>query len=390
MLVKGTKKTGFTRSKYAPLFKILAIVGALLAVAALVIFVALPLIQGQEIGGQDTPQYNENQFQAPNEESKNKAVEDLSLLQREAMIKFNTINGAFMYGDEIVFSTASKQGNNSNFKTLMIFDTISEEATELDVNVKFANIVELQMNDRYIVWDDASANSGGRVMVYDRQTNTAKAIKEYAFGMPQLSLYENYLSFIQQAGDNLDRLYLVDLASGETTCFKLWEDLPAPPTPAHLSKEGLTYAITATKNGVLSGILYKVPLDGGEIQMLETDRVVYHPKAGGDYVAFLSSNTGAPTTLYLSKNMEMPVAIIEGVVNFEMGENYLVYTKEDVVYLYDCETEKHFRLNSDISKGILSSLCEDTVCWYDVTGDKGYEELNVVKYAHLERDNGKN
>ena len=388
MLIKGTKKTGFARSKYAPLIKLLIVAGSVIVVAALVIFVGIPLLNGEDLGQQQSPQYVENEFQTPNEESRNDQPEDLSLLQREAIIQYNTINDAFMYGNEIVFSTASVEGNNSNYKSLMIYNAETEEVQNLNVDVKFANIVEIEMNDKYIVWDDASASGGGRVVMYDRATGEQKVIKEYAYGMPQLSLYQNYLAFVQQAGENLDRLYVVDLSTGESTCFKLWENLPAPPTPVHLSEAGLTYAITATDNGVLSGILYQVPLDGGEIQMLETDHMIYHPKAGGDYVAFLSSNTGAPTTLYLSKNMEMPVAIIEGVTNFEMGDNYLVYTKDDVVYLYDCETEQHFRLNSSISKGILSSLSEDAVCWYDVTGENGYEEYNVVKYAHLERDNG--
>ena len=110
MLIKGTKKTGFARSKYAPLIKLLIVAGSVIAVAALVIFVGIPLLNGEDLSQQQSPQYVENEFQTPNEESRNDQPEDLSLLQREAIIQYNTINDAFMYGNEIVFSTASVEG----------------------------------------------------------------------------------------------------------------------------------------------------------------------------------------------------------------------------------------------------------------------------------------
>ena len=307
-------------------------------------------------------------------------VGDWSRLQKEAAIKYNTINDPFMFGDEIVFSSTSTAGGTVLYNRLVIYNAAQNASEEVDVPVKYENIAWLQMNQDYIVFVDSSSNGGGRVCAYDRKKGEFFAIKDYVFALPQLSLDGKYLAFLQQAGQQTDRLYLCDLSTRESVTVKVFEGAPETSGAVHIQDGVLTYAVTYTEGDLLKSQVTLLSVETGQERTYEWGRYIYAPKTSGRYTAFLSSATGPADDIYLSENGETPLLIAEEVVNYRMGDGYLCYTKGDNVYLYEFDTGRTYQLNTSISRGMLASAHGDRVCWYDVTSAS---DVDVVKYAKV-------
>lgn len=305
---------------------------------------------------------------------------DWSNLQKEAAIKYNAINDPFMFGDEIVFSSPSTAGGVVFYNRLVIYNTVESSSREIDVPVKYDNIAWLQMSQDYIAWVDSSSSGGGRVCAYDRQKGEFFVVKDYVYALPQLSLDGQYLAFLQQAGEQTDRLYLCDLATRESVTVKIFEGVPETSGAVHLQDGVLTYSVTYAEGDILKSRVTLLSIENGQEHSYEWGRYIYAPKTSGRYTAFLSSATGPADDIYLSQNGETPLLIAEEVVNYRMGDGYLCYTKEDNVYLYEFNTSKTYRLNTSISRGMLSSACKDKVCWYDVTSAS---DVDIVKYAKV-------
>ena len=307
-------------------------------------------------------------------------VQDWSNLQNEAAIRYNTINDPFLFEGDIVFSSTSTASGTVLYNRLVIYHTEQGASEEISVPVKYENIAWLQMSEQYIVWVDSSSNGGGRVCAYDRQKGEFFAIKDYVYALPQLSLDGQYLAFLQQAGQETDRLYLYDLQAREGVTVKVFEGVPETSGAVHLQDGILTYAVSYTEGDLLKSRVTLLSIETGQEHTYEWGRYIYAPKTSGRYTAFLSSATGPADDIYLSENGEAPLLIAEEVVNYRMGDGYLCYTKDGNIYLYEFGTGKTSQLNTSISRGMLASASGGEVCWYDVTSAG---DVDVVKYAKV-------
>ncbi len=303
---------------------------------------------------------------------------DISYLQREAKIQYNSINDPYKYGDDIVFSSTA---GSASYTRMVVYQTDLEESYTIPAKVKYNNLTGMVMNEKYIVYLDASTGGGGRICSYNRNTEEFDIIKEYAYAMPKLCLYGEYLAFLQQAGENTDRLYIYHLETGESVTPKVFEGSAAQTGGIHLDGTTLTYAVTYYEDDILMSRVTTLDLTTGAEQNYDWSRLVYSPQKNGNYIAFLSSASGVADDIYLSENGGQPQLLVSDVTNMKIGDGFLAYTKGDVVYAYVFETGKSYRLNTTVSKGLLASVSGKSVCWYDVTS---YDDVDIVKYANME------
>lgn len=303
---------------------------------------------------------------------------DLSALQQEAKIQYNAINEPYKFGNEIVFSATS---GSVSYTKLVLYQTDTASSDTIPVKVKYNNLTGMVMNEKYIVYLDSSSGGGGRICCYDRQSGEMRVIKEYVYAMPKLSLSGDYLAFLQQAGDQVDRLYIYQLQTGEAVTPKVFEGSAAAVGGVYLDGTSLIYAVPYYEDEVLMSRVSVLDLLTGQEQEYDWGRLVYSPVKYGNHIAFLSAASGVADDIYLSENGAQPQLLVSDVINMRMGEGFLAYTKEDAVYAYVFETGKHYRLNTPVSKGLLASVCGRSVCWYDVTS---YDDVDIVKYADME------
>ena len=93
-----------------------------------------------------------------------------------------------------------------------------------------------------------------------------------------------------------------------------------------------------------------------------------YPVINGDVIAYLDSLDPANAKLMIMRKGGEPETVAQGVGRvFDVGEDFVVYTQNDVIYLYFWDLERYARLTPEGQKGLLSKSCVNghTVIWYD-------------------------
>ena len=326
-----------------------------------------------------------NDFKDSLETESGLSVEEASVsyLQKEALIEVSRVNDPFIFKNEILFSSAEVTGGVVNYSSLYIYNIDDQTTKKVNgIEVKYNNILKPMMNENYIVFLDSASGGGGRICVYDRKTGKQSAIKDYLYAAPQISLDGNIIAFMQQAGEDLDRLYLFDLSTFESTAYRVFSGLPTIPSAVDLHNGTMVYSIPyQTEDGYNRSRVYTMDLATGIERSNEPGKLAVYIGTNGRETAFLSAISGAPTELYLLDGVT-PMLIDSDVAIFEIEENYIVYTKGENIYLYDLKGKQINKLNSDISRGLLTCANDNMVCWYDVTG--GYSgRADILRYAEV-------
>jgi len=383
----GHPKAGISRFRSSlaiPIIKLASVILGIIGVVLLSIFVVVPFVDGLiNPKAQDTVEPKEFETPMYEAETKKPSGSDMSDLQKSAMIKFDNINDPFMNGKEIVFSTSSAKEDVNKFDLLEIYNTGSGESKEVSgIEVKYDNILSPKITDDFILWIDSNVDGGGRICAYDRKTKKQFLVKEYAFAVPKISIYGDLIVFMQQAGDNLDRLYMYDLRTRESVAVDTFSDLPAVISAADISKTDMVYAVPYKTGDMIKSKIYTYSLSDGKKNELDFDRYVYEPKTDGKNIVFTTTNGGPRCDLYWSKAGQTPELIEKDVLNYEIGDGFVAFTRDEAIYVYIFDTGKTARISSEKSRGLLSSVNRNAVCWYDVTG--GYRDIDVVKYAAVE------
>ncbi len=358
---------------------VLAVIAGLAALTALVI---VPAFQGGTDGVSSTlakKRFRDSATVVAHQEEENSLAELVS----EASITVSTISDPQIYGSEILFTTTSVIKGLIVYNNLMIYDTETGGTVQQDgISLKYDNILFPVMNDDYIAFLDSDTDGGGRVCVYNRATHVQTAIKDYLYGAPVLQLCGNRLAFMQQAGTELDRLYIVDLETHESVAYRVFSGLPTAPAAVNASGSKLVYAVPyASDDGHTRSRIYSLDLTTGEETDYDPGRAVSYVKTDGRHIAYQSSVSGAATSLYLLDGTAS-VLIADEVLNFEIQNGYIAYTRNQEVYAYSLDKKQHYRLNSDISRALLASANGSTVCFFDITG--GYDDpVNILKYLKV-------
>ncbi len=365
------------------------VIAAVCVLTVLAVYVVIPAFSEKTEPGKTTS-LSRNPFRdsldaaaEPDELSYN-----LSAGVKEAKLKILTAIDPFIYGKEIVFTSSAMEGGSIKYNKLYIYDCASQSEHQISgITVKYDNILFPRMNEDYIVFLDSSLSGGGRICAYDRKTGRQTVIKDYLYAAPEISLAGNTLTFMQQAGDSLDRLYFVDLETMETAAYRIFSGLPLAPSPVNACKNTVVYSIPyRTEDGFDRSRIYTLDLSTGEETENEPGKLINEIKTDGKNTVFLSSAAGMPTDLYVLEGVT-PRLLVSDVVNFDMGDGYAAYTKDDAVYAYCFRDKTHYKLNSDISRAYLCCAEGSMVCFMDVTG--GFNDtVNAIKYLEVSFPNG--
>lgn len=356
------------------------IVGLICVIA----FVAVPAIS-KAVNPPEKVPIKLNDFKDSLKTEAEVSVEEASVsyLQKEAEIDVSRVNDPFIFENEIVFSSAEVIGGTVHYAKMYIYNIDDKKTREVSgIDMKYDNLISMRMNKDFIVFLDSADNGGGRICVYDRRNGKQTAIKDYLYAAPQITMEGNLIAFMQQAGDNLDRLYLFDLDTFESVAYRVFSGLPTVPSAVNMQNGMMIYAIPyQTEDGYNRSRIYTMDLATGEEKINEPGKLAQYIKTNGKDIAFQASVSGMASELYLLEGVT-PVLIDSDVANFEIEENYIVYTKGEDIYLYLLGNKQVQKLNSDISRGRLVNASGKMVCWYDVTS--GYSKsADIVRYAEV-------
>jgi len=332
------------------------------------------------------------------------AREDMSDGAKELAIEYKSINDPYVYGNEIIFATGDKLEDTPEIDRLAIYDLTAGTVTEVSgIEKKYNSLFEPEINENYIVYLDCKSEYGGAICGVDRTTGDTFVIREYLYGKPKVSLSGQYVCWMQQTGRGVDpatgdatygtdRLYVYDLAAREAVEIETFANTYFSYSAAYMSDDAIIYVqpdgedqlVTQEHSSASTDAeIVVIPLtEGGDQQAVHfiPGTFVYNPLIEGDYIVYLD-NTGAPGThLMMCKksgdSYSAPVEIATDVLNYDVGDGYLVYTLNQTVYIYYFSDESSGQLSSTTSRAILGSANGKEVVWYDVTD--GLDSANVI------------
>jgi len=309
----------------------------------------------------------------------------------EVSSNYSLKNDPYMDGDNIIFSTDTDKSNGIFLNNIIIYntkETSADKASSILPNVekKYDNILETKLSGNYAVWVDSMVNGGGRICAYDLTAKQMFVVKEYAYAIPNLSVSGDYLAFMQVAGEDTQRIYLYNLKTRENVTVRLYNNADKSCGNVSLSAKDLVWSEYSTGN---TAQLQRLVLQSPTAQYQNPDfgSSVYGPKTNGKDIVFSTKRTPDQGNLMLSVAGGQPVQIAQNPVQYEIGTNYVVYMKDQKIYIYGIDnTMKTSELTSQATRGILASANGNKVCFYDTTDAAG--AIEIIRYVDLGEANG--
>lgn len=360
---------------------ILIIAGISAGVLAVIIF-GFPFIEDLIKGNDPAERYKphvEKEFALQTGKTK----KDEYQINEMYLTGLKTKNQPYIQDNRIIFTTHDG-GTGFDLNAVALYNTETEEVEILEnTEKKYDNLLSPLLSGNMAVWIDSLTDGGGRIVGYDLNTKKQFLIKEYAYGMPVLSVSGDNLAFMQWAGDSLQRLYLYNLKTREAVTVKLYESTEGN-SPADVSQNDLVWSeYKREQNGRLGSTLKRIVFDNGIYRYddLNFHMNAYLPKTNGKDIAFSTSiNPGGD--LMLSVGGNPPTKIADDVLNYDLGDNFLVYTKDEKIHICFTDQQRNMVLTSEISKNLLSNASGNQIVFYDVTDGVSSDE--VVMYAEID------
>ena len=300
---------------------------------------------------------------------------------------YNTKNDPFMDGGNIIFSTDTDKTNGLFLNTVVIYNTQDKTARELpNVEKKYDNILETRLSGNLAVWADSMVDGGGRICGYDISAGQMFVIKEYAYAVPELSVSGDYLSFMQVAGEDTQRLYLYNLKTRDNVTVRLYDSKDTVCGNVDVSEKDLVWSEYSAGNlAQVQRLLLNA--SGAEYANPDFGSSAYNPRTNGKDIVFSTNRVSQQGDLMLSVSGTTPVKIAEGAVLYDIGDDYVVYMKDQKIYVYGIDNSMQTKeLTSEATRGILASVNQNNICFYDTTDMAG--TIEVVRYITLGGING--
>ena len=389
----GGRKSRRMNLDLSPILKIAGLVVAVAGLVCVVIFLIVPWVNGESIIKEEpTPPPIETV--APTPEPTPFAKEDMSAGVSELQIEHKSINDPYVFGDEVVFSTGALLQSQPEIDSIAVYDIETQTTSVIQGVVKTnTSLFEPKINEKFVVYLDCKSEYGGNVVGYDRATNEMFVMREYLYGKPKVSIAGDYALWMQQTGQARDKLYLYHLPTRESTVIEIFKNTPFSISTPHMSGGALVYVQPEGESGVMEGSsastkaeIVVMPLgENGDAKkiLFVPGTYVYDPMISGEYIVYLDGNADLGSNLlFCKRNGEtytLPEKITDGILNYAVGDGFVVYTKDQVVYIYYFADGSSGRLSSDTTRVMLGSATGKSVVWYDITDglDSG---VNVVQH----------
>lgn len=351
-----------------------------IALVLVIIFVIVPLFGD---GGSETVTSTPSATITPS--ATPMANDSMSELAKELTVEYKSVNDPYIYGSEMIFASCSKLESDSFPDRLVLYDMVAGTTVEVaGIERKNNCLLEPKINESYMVYLDCKSEYGGSVCGVNRETGEVFVMRDYLYGMPKVSLSGQYAVWMQQTGKGTDRLYVYDMATKEVMELETFINVYFSYSAAYVGEDAIVYVqpegestMTTQNNSSAStnAEIIVVPLvEGGDTKAVHylPGMFAYNPLITGDYIVFLNGTGNAESELMVSEKSgttySAPVSIAKGVLNYDIGDGYVVYTLDDVVHIYYLADGSTGRLSSEATRAMLGSANGKDVVWYDITG----------------------
>ena len=121
-----------------------------------------------------------------------------------------------------MFTAGQLVENQACMNAMFYYDPVTEEAEETGASLKNDHFMFPVFNDNWLVYLDAKAGGGGLIQAVSRQDGKTFTVKDVYVGQPELKLDGDYLAWTERTGSRMDKLFVCDLKTLETTTVQMF------------------------------------------------------------------------------------------------------------------------------------------------------------------------
>lgn len=370
-----------------PVVKLIILVACVAVGVLMMILFGFPLIEDL-IRGVDPAERYQPKVNVEFDMQSNKNTEEAYQVNEMYLSDLKTKNDPYVDNGKIIFTTRQDTSGPFRLDAVAIYDIATETVQVLEnVEKKYDNLLSPVMSGDTAVWVDSLADGGGRIVGYDLKNNKQFLIKEFAYAIPTLSLSGDLLTFMQWAGPELQRLYVYNVRTHEEATVRLYEGALGNSASDISTKDMVWSEYKDEGAGLVSGKLKRIAFSGDDsyFENFDFGNDVFEPKTNGKDIVYKTTRNISGTDagdLMLSTGGGAPAKIAENVLNYDIGDNFVAYTKDDTIFICFTDQQKTVPLTSEISKNLLVSVNGNALTYYDITDGVLVDE--VVMYATVE------
>ena len=212
--------------------------------------------------------------------------------------------------------------------------------------------------------------------------------------MPRLGLYGDYLVWMEQVTNSEDKLYFVDLTTDENMAIRLFENTNYAVSTPFIYKNTVIWAEHDTDrpaddvSAIYSLVFEDLGASGDEETEEDTGELVPHAFKTGTYVhkpvcnddvyVWIDKNNAPDSKLYYAyrDGSKPPVAFWDNVTQYSIGEDFIVFVSNQIVYAYYYDADILLQVSESSSSAILPQAFGTLVVWED----KSSSGDDVFKY----------
>ena len=377
----NTPKRGVKRLKQILLTPVAFVVGGVILTGLAIWLLAALVFPAPEPDQQPA----KNTFGYIPGEITSKVDESFKLDVKEIMLRVRKIGDPVINGSEAIFAGGMDSAGNPKLRTVYYYDLKKnvDKGAMSEIVLQNDDLMNLAFNDRFIVWADAKRSGSCNIRYLNRSTGAIRTVKNCAISVPKLRLEDNMLCWVERTADKEDKLYAYDLDTSESVTLAVFHDSPAGVSPPGIGGGQIVWAEDDDSGDQIGNSVIKtLSLDSGEVETYVTGMYVFGPQTNGAATVWIDQNRGPSASLFMSVNAQSIQCIEkDGVDDYALGDNFVAYHKDGVLYAYLFEENTKVRISGKSENVILSGVYGDTVVWFDVSNDS--VNRDIVYYATI-------
>jgi len=313
---------------------------------------------------------------------------DLSGHIREVLFTslFKHVSYPVMLGDDIFFASGSDNALNPKLDKIYVSKAQTSNsalpARITGIEAECGYILHLDVNASYIVYFDGYKGGGGLLKLYDRNTQQVRTLCAVDYGSVIPKLSGTKCVFLQRVSSTKEKLYSLDIETGEVTTLHVYDNSPLGKVQPGVSEKDVAFV---AENPKLSdsdryNLIYIQSFDGTQ-KTFDPGLYAYDPVTNGNAIAF-TDRLGKGGALYLSVGGSMQKKIAENVSGYGLADNFLIWCEQGRIYAYFWKENKTYRVSKPAEYAMLASVSEHAVTWFDITAQ--VRERDILKFAVLD------
>jgi hypothetical protein len=384
-------RRSLSASNWGPVLALFGTVLGVLALVAFIVFIGLPKLLpmiGVDFAAPFAPTPSPSPTPGPTPTPNPMDAFDIPSAETEVVFdassSYRWFGDPYMFEGKMVFSAGKLVDTKAELLDLYFYEPTTRTANKLNISLRNVHFMFPKFNGRWLVYLDAKLDGGGYLTALDLTGPGAEPIiiKEVYTNQPEPMLDGDYVAWTERTGTRMDKLFVCDLNTLETTVVHMFSNNSYGQSLPYL-RDGLLIWADVDSSGASdssdTSVIYSMRIGSPSIATYSAGVYVHDPQTNGTYTAWLDAHHAPDTCLYYSREGGKPVKIASGVVQFGMADTFIAYCKDEAIYAYRFDNGKTYQISADYESAQFLGVSDSCVIWMDVTS----RERDIIKFSRL-------